>query len=71
MEKKNDRNVFIYHPDPMATGAFQAGDAICDCCKSSTGIYYTGPFYAKTVMLFVRTDSKRCGGKAISRLLLR
>lgn len=37
---------FMYHPDPLGTGAFQRGDPkICSCCRSKTDIWYSGPFY--------------------------
>ena len=64
MEQKNDRNVFIYHPDPIATGAFQTGDAVCDCCKSPTSIFYTGPFYAKDSDLLFCPDCIQSGAAA-------
>lgn len=38
---------FKYHPSPLNTGAFQMGkDVICDCCKTKTNIFYTGPFFS-------------------------
>lgn len=39
---------FRYHPNPLATEAFQVAehDVICDCCQKPTKIYYDGPFYA-------------------------
>lgn len=39
---------FRYHPNPLATEAFQLLDSsvTCDCCGKSTHISYDGPFYA-------------------------
>ena len=37
---------FKYHPDPIATGAFQQGEErVCDCCSKKTNIWYELPFY--------------------------
>lgn len=39
---------FRYHPNPIATGAFEQSEngVICDCCGKQTYIYYEEPFYA-------------------------
>lgn len=39
---------FRYHPDPLATGAFEESEEgqICDCCGKTTHICYSDPFYA-------------------------
>lgn len=39
---------FRYHPNPLATGAFEesAGGVVCDCCGKMTHVFYTDPFYA-------------------------
>jgi len=39
---------FRYHPNPLATGAFEESEegVICDCCGKTTHIYYEAPFYA-------------------------
>ncbi|MBR6046061.1 MAG: CbrC family protein [Ruminococcus sp.] len=37
---------FRYHPDPIGTGAFIQGEARkCDCCGTSTEVWYENPFY--------------------------
>ena len=41
---------FRYHPNPLATGAVKASDAICVCCGLSHGHIYGGPVYAVTVL---------------------
>lgn len=39
---------FKYHPDPIATGAFETGETVtCPCCGKQTDVYYTAPFYAE------------------------
>lgn len=38
---------FRYHPDPLATGSIQPGDAECICCGNARGYTYTGPVYAE------------------------
>ena len=39
---------FRYHPDPLATGAFEESEEgqICDCCGKTTHICYSDLFYA-------------------------
>ena len=39
---------FKYHPNPLATGAFDESEkgVICDCCGKTTHIYYQVPFYS-------------------------
>jgi hypothetical protein len=38
---------FRYHPDPIATGAFEEGDAkVCPCCKKESTVYYSTMPYA-------------------------
>ena len=38
---------FKYHPDPISTGAFIAGEnQICSCCYKPTNIVYRAPFYS-------------------------
>lgn len=39
---------FRYHPNPIATGAFEESEegVACDCCGEITHIYYEGPFYS-------------------------
>ena len=38
---------FKYHPDPIATGAFNQGESCtCDCCGKETEIWYKSPFYS-------------------------
>lgn len=37
---------FRYHPDPVATGAFEECAATCVCCKKPRGMIYVGPVYA-------------------------
>ncbi len=39
---------FKYHPNPLATGAFDESEegVICDCCGKTTHIYYEVPFYS-------------------------
>ncbi len=37
---------FIYHPDPISTGAIKESDAICDCCKKARGFVYTSSLYS-------------------------
>lgn len=37
---------FIYHPDPIKTGAFKPEQAICACCQQVSTPVYRGPFYA-------------------------
>jgi uncharacterized protein CbrC (UPF0167 family) len=47
MSMKPASNVFFrYHPEPLESGAFQSGEALCDCCGATTPVYYTGPLYA-------------------------
>ena len=38
---------FRYHPDPLATEAFQElGEPVrCPCCGEETSVVYRGPFY--------------------------
>lgn len=38
---------FRYHPDPVATDAFEKSEEgqICDCCGKTTHICYSNPFY--------------------------
>ncbi|MBE6752821.1 MAG: CbrC family protein [Ruminococcaceae bacterium] len=42
-----DNIVFRYHPDPVATGAFEvtAGE-VCDCCGKVTTLCYRNPFFS-------------------------
>ncbi len=50
-EKERMKNLgipeFKYHPNPLATGAFEQckEGVICDCCGKTTNIYYEAPFY--------------------------
>jgi uncharacterized protein CbrC (UPF0167 family) len=37
---------FIYHPNPLKTGAIIESDAVCECCGLSNGYLYQGPIYA-------------------------
>lgn len=39
---------FRYHPNPLDTGAFEQSEegVVCDCCGTTTHIYYEGPFYS-------------------------
>ncbi len=37
---------FRYHPEPLVSGAFVEGEAVCSCCNKPTEVYYIGPFYA-------------------------
>ena len=38
---------FMYHPDPIKTGAFQQGEPRqCECCEKMTDIWYENPFYS-------------------------
>lgn len=39
---------FRYHPNPLATGAFDESEEgmICDCCGKTTHICYQAPFYS-------------------------
>ncbi|QPH85099.1 CbrC family protein [Campylobacter concisus] len=39
---------FIYHPDPLKTGAFKDDMSIvCECCGKNTEVYYNGSIYCK------------------------
>ena len=38
--------VFLYHPNPMATGAVEEKDTACGCCGESNGFIYVGPVYS-------------------------
>ena len=40
---------FRYHPDPLATGAFEKSEAgvVCDCCGKTTHVFYTAPFFSE------------------------
>ena len=38
---------FRYHPDPVATGAFEPTDGPCTHCGAATGYVYAGPVYAE------------------------
>ena len=37
---------FTYHPDPLATGSFEASETACVCCGRERGFLYMGPVYA-------------------------
>jgi uncharacterized protein CbrC (UPF0167 family) len=37
---------FQFHPDPLATGAVRASQAVCVCCGMARGYIYFGPVYA-------------------------
>lgn len=39
--------IFRYHPDPISTGAIQASDEVCGCCKRARGYVYRGGVYAQ------------------------
>jgi uncharacterized protein len=39
--------VFLYHPDPVATGMVVARPIICACCGKARGHVYIGPVYAR------------------------
>ena len=38
--------VFKYHPDPIATGAIKAEEALCPVCGVRRSYKYIGPFYS-------------------------
>lgn len=38
---------FKYHPDPIATGSFEAADITCSSCDQVREYVYVGPVYAK------------------------
>jgi len=38
---------FQYHPDPLATGAIEASDVECACCRRHRGFIYGGPVYGE------------------------
>ena len=38
--------VFIYHPDPIATGSVEPSDAMCKACGQSRGYVYTAGVYS-------------------------
>lgn len=40
-----DLPVFKYHPNPVATGSFEACDAHCGCCGEARGYLYRASFY--------------------------
>ncbi|MFC4160676.1 CbrC family protein [Chitinimonas lacunae] len=42
----HDLPLFRYHPDPIATGAVEPSDSICQCCGQARGYLYTGSIYA-------------------------
>lgn len=42
---------FIYHPDPIATGAVAASDVTCACCEKRRGFAYTRSPYCVAVDL--------------------
>ena len=45
---------FRYHPEPLKTGAFNAGvGEICQCCSRKTNVYYSGPFYSAAEIGFL------------------
>ena len=37
---------FKYHPEPLATGAFEISDETCECCGKARGYIYTAPIYS-------------------------
>ena len=37
---------FVYHPDPIATGAVVQSQTECRTCRRSRGLIYTGPVFA-------------------------
>jgi uncharacterized protein CbrC (UPF0167 family) len=37
---------FKYHPNPLATGAFEASAEACECCGEARGYAYTGNVYS-------------------------
>jgi len=37
---------FKYHPDPIATGAIEASDEVCECCGEPRGYKYAGAVYS-------------------------
>lgn len=39
--------LFIYHPDPVATGSVEASETRCLCCGRERGYIYTAPVYAE------------------------
>ena len=46
MQLPQDFPVFVYHPDPVATGSVTASAAECVCCGRSRGFVYQGPVYS-------------------------
>ncbi|HKZ81756.1 MAG TPA: CbrC family protein [Pyrinomonadaceae bacterium] len=38
---------FKYHPDPIATGSFEARELTCACCGQVRSYVYVGPVYAE------------------------
>lgn len=47
-EKATTLPKFIYHPDPLKTGAFKDDMSIvCECCSKNTEVYYNGSIYCK------------------------
>ena len=39
--------VFLYHPDPIATGSIQPSATPCKVCGQARGYIYTGPVYTE------------------------
>ena len=38
--------LFIYHPDPLSTGAIEPSTVKCICCGKARGFIYVAPVYA-------------------------
>ena len=38
--------MFVYHPDPIATGSVVPAQTECLACRRSRGLIYTGPVFA-------------------------
>jgi uncharacterized protein CbrC (UPF0167 family) len=44
---------FKYHPNPLATGAFEESQDTCECCGKATGYIYSSILYAEEEVEFI------------------
>ena len=44
---------FVYHPDPIATGAVISSEEVCECCEKPRGFVYDSVIYAEDEILHV------------------
>lgn len=46
-DDEGDLPRFVYHPEPLKTGAVKASDTVCACCGRARGYVYNGAPYSR------------------------